>query len=200
MQMAEVDYEIKNYVSYIVGSEETEAGDGYTYDSFLSKAHASDLSAKGVAQAAVESYTAHYTSGATQSVVDPTALPTLASKMSAFANAVMKFGDKSAIQDARTRTQHYAVEDGYKDNADLYNFVSLVAAIPNVNATIKTTANDLTNFLSTSVVKENKVTSDYADSHGLAVYLPADSYDSNYNELAFAKASTWSTFAQWLVR
>jgi hypothetical protein len=35
MQMPEVDYELKDSVDYIVGSEETEPGDGYTYNTFL---------------------------------------------------------------------------------------------------------------------------------------------------------------------
>jgi len=200
MQMVEVAYEIRDKVQYIVGSEETEAGDGYTYDAFLKMAHRSDLSAKGIAIAAVRSYTAHYKSMATQSAVDPAALPGLVPKMNAFASAVMQYGDKEAVKSARTSTQHYAVQDGYRDNADLYHFVSLVAAIPNVNAKIKTTANDLMSYLSKNVVKENRVTRDLADSHGLAVYLPADKYDADYNELAFAKASNWPKFAQWLVK
>ncbi|MFA5161722.1 MAG: clostripain-related cysteine peptidase [Elusimicrobiales bacterium] len=199
MQMAEVAYEIKNYASYVVGSEELEAGDGYTYDAFLQKARASDLSPKALAKAAVDSYTDHYTYMGTQSYVNSDALPGLVKKMDAFADAVMVSGDKEAVRKARAATQHYAVNYSYKDNADLYHFVSLVSAPADTAQKIKDAASELMSYLSGSVVGHNRVTSDYADSHGLAVYLPAETYDKNYDELAFAKAGKWPKFAQWLV-
>ncbi|MFA5160721.1 MAG: clostripain-related cysteine peptidase [Elusimicrobiales bacterium] len=199
MQMAEVTYELKDYASYVVGSEELEAGDGYTYDAFLQKAHGSDMEAASLSKAAVDSYADHYTYMATQSYVDSKTMPELVKKMDAFADAVMTSGNKEAVKKALTATQHYAVNHNYRDNADLYHFVSLVATPAETNPKIKEAAGALMDYLKGSVIKHNRVTFDYADSHGLAVYLPAEKYDTNYDELAFAKAGKWPKFAQWLV-
>jgi len=60
MQMPEVDYEIRNYVDYIVGSEETEPGDGYTYNTFLGPIVANPtMGALEVGKQAVNAYADH---------------------------------------------------------------------------------------------------------------------------------------------
>ena len=57
MQMAEVDYQIKDYTSYIVGSEQTEPGDGYTYNTILGPLVANPgMSALDLAKVTVKSY------------------------------------------------------------------------------------------------------------------------------------------------
>jgi hypothetical protein len=61
MQMAEVDYELKDSVQYIVGSEETEPGDGYTYNTFLGPLIAKPaMTPEELGLAAVKSYGDHY--------------------------------------------------------------------------------------------------------------------------------------------
>jgi clostripain len=58
MQMAEVAYEIKDYVTYIVASEETEPGDGDSYDGFLSKLTANPtMGPLDLAKAIVDAHT-----------------------------------------------------------------------------------------------------------------------------------------------
>ena len=79
MQMAEVDYEIKNYVTHIVGSEETEPGDGYTYNTFLGPVVQNPgMNATQLARVAVDAYSDHYdaqSGGYTQSFVYSNAIP-----------------------------------------------------------------------------------------------------------------------------
>ena len=61
MQMPEVDYELRNSADYIVGSEETEPGDGYTYNTFLGPLAANpSMSPAQLALVAVDSYANHY--------------------------------------------------------------------------------------------------------------------------------------------
>ena len=81
MAMAEVAYQIKDYTDYIVGSEETEPGDGYTYDTLLGPLAAKPTMASlELAKLAAQAYTAHYSQsgeGATQSAVQSATLPKL---------------------------------------------------------------------------------------------------------------------------
>ena len=75
MQMPEVGYEIKDYTDYIVGSEETEPGDGYTYDTFLGPVVAKPtMDGAELGTIAVDAYVGHYApsnEGSTQSVISP---------------------------------------------------------------------------------------------------------------------------------
>ena len=196
MQMAEVDTEIKPYVTYIVGSEETEPGDGYTYDDFLNRVLQSDLSASAVAKAAVDSYGDHYDSisdaTATQSYLASASMDQFNTLISAFAKAVMDNNDKTNAKSARSLTQKYA----YDDNKDLYDFTSRVVA-KTKKAAVKTAGNNLMQYISGTLILDNRAK---GGSHGIAIYIPNSSFDSNYNELAFAKATNWATFAQWLLQ
>ena len=38
-----------------------------------------------------------------------------------------------------------------------------------------------------------------ANAKGLAIYLPDSSYNSDYNELTWAKDGTWPQFVQWVL-
>jgi len=79
MQMAEVGYQVKDYTDYIVASEETEPGDGYTYDTFLGPLAAKpSMSALELSKVTAQAYTAHYAQagqGATQSSIKSAACP-----------------------------------------------------------------------------------------------------------------------------
>jgi hypothetical protein len=195
MQMAEVDTEIKPYVDYIVGSEETEPGDGYTYDDFLNRALQSDLTPSAFAKAAVDSYGDHYVSindtTATQSYLASSSVDKFNTLVTNFAQAVMDNNDKSAATTARSNAQKYA----YDNNKDLYDFVSQTVSNSS-NQAVQTAGNNLMQYISGTLILDNRSS---ANSHGIAIYVPNSSYDSNYNELAFAKATNWPTFVQWLL-
>jgi hypothetical protein len=197
MQMAEVDYEIKDYAQVIVGSEETEPGDGYTYDTFLGPIVANpSMNAEGVAQTAVDSYVDHYTpsnQGATQSYVRSSALPGFLSASNAFVTAVMNSGDKSSVSSAMSSAQSYA----YPENKDLYNFTQLVVNATS-NGDVKSKGTALMNYISGTLVGDNKTSGSYGDSHGIAVYLPGAAAPSTYAALQWAKASNWDDFISWM--
>lgn len=204
MQMASVDYEIKDYVKYIVGSEETEPGDGYTYNTFLEQVNASDLTPLAVGKAAVTAYAEHYASikqGSTQSLVRTSALPEFVKALDAFTDAVIAANDKVAAKAARSKTVSYA----YADNKGLNHFVSNLLATT-TNEEVKKTGAALNEYINTKLVALNRTTTsgsswdskNYSDSKGIAVYLPNYGYNANYNELQFAAASKWPAFVQWL--
>ncbi len=227
MQMPEVDYELKDYADYIVGSEETEPGDGYTYNKFLAPVAANPaMSPAELAKTAVDAYSDHYAAqktGSTQSFVKTAALPGLVQRVNDWTKAVMAAGLKTEVNNARELSASYAVAE----NKDLYHFVRLVSDRTQDPA-LKARSEDLMKFISGELVMHNRTNNqpgssggwdggwdedymmagkgsrwgakDYSESHGIAVYLPGYSMGEGYNELAWAAASNWDEFIAWYMK
>ena len=210
MQMAEVVYEMKDYVTYIVGSEETEPGDGYTYNDFLAPVFAKQNMGPAVmAKVAVDAYSDHYEKldqGSTQSYLRTSALAGLLDASNAFAYAITAAGEKDLAKSAMSGAQSYA----YPENKDFYHFAQLVVAGTR-NAEVKATGEALMTFIKTKLVAHNRTTngadggwwsppSDYSDSHGIAMYLPGKAAPASYAELAWARYSNWDEFITWLAQ
>ncbi len=193
MQMPEVNYEIKDYVKYIVGSEETEPGDGYTYDLLLGPLVKNPtMSAMDLGKLAVNAYADHYgTQDHTQSLVDASKLNGLVAPINAFVKAAMAANEKALIKTAMSGTQAYA----YAENKDLWHFLSLYAA-SSKDADVKATAKSLQDYVTGSLVLLNRVNAGYSNSHGLAIYMP-NYTNSSYKALAWANASQWDEFIAW---
>ncbi len=197
MQMMEVAYEARKGADYIVASEETEPGDGYTYNTFLAPLAAKpDMGAAELSRVMVDAYTDHYQQigqGATQSSVNTAALDRLARLADEWTAAVMASGETANAKNARTKAQAFY----YSSNKDLYHFVKLVSE-GTQSAEVKAKGAELLDFLKGSVVYHNRATgSKYSNANGLAVYLPGY-YSSAYDGLAWAKDSNWDAFMQWI--
>ncbi|MEI7481842.1 MAG: clostripain-related cysteine peptidase [Elusimicrobiota bacterium] len=197
MQMAEVGYEIKDYTDYVVASEETEPGDGYTYNTWLSPLAAkSDMAAGELSKAMVDSYTDHYQAinqGATQSSVKTASFGKLVQLLDGWTAEVMAANDLVNVKNARTKAQAFY----YATNKDLYHFIKLVSdatASPAVSAKGK----ELMDFLKTDLIFYNRAAgARYANSFGLAVYLP-NAYTAAYDSLMWTKDSKWDDFLKWI--
>jgi len=210
MQMAEVVYEIKDYAVYIVGSEETEPGDGYTYNDLLAPLFArQDMPPSELAKVAVDAYADHYKAqdeGSTQSYIKSSAITGFMSAANEFSYAVIQAGEKDLAQKAMGEAQSYA----YPENKDLYHFAQLVLA-GTANAEVKAKAQALMSYITGSLVVHNRTTngagagwwsppSDYSNSYGIAVYLPGGSAPASYADLQWAKYSNWDDFITWLAQ
>jgi hypothetical protein len=198
MAMAEVAYQVKDHTDYFVGSEETEPGDGYTYDTFLGPIAAKPaMSALDVAKVTSKAFTAHYAAqgeAATQSAVKSASLSKLATMLSGWTQAVMTANEAAAVKNAHSQTQEFYVSD----NKDLLHFVQLVDGASQ-DATVKSKGAELEKYLANEVIAANDITGDsMANAKGLAIYLPSWSFNSDYNDLAWAKATNWAQFAQWV--
>ncbi|MHB0994804.1 MAG: clostripain-related cysteine peptidase [Elusimicrobiales bacterium] len=197
MQMMEVAYEARNGADYIVASEETEPGDGYTYNTFLGPLVAKPaMTAAELSKVMVDAYTDHYqqiNQGATQSSVNTAALGRLAQLTDAWTAALMASGDVAAAKNARTKAQAFY----YSSNKDLYHFVKLVNDAT-ADAAVKAKGAELMEFIKGTAVYHNRATgSKYANANGLAVYLPSY-YAAAYDGLAWAKDSNWDDFMKWI--
>ena len=197
MQMIEVAYEVKDYAKVVVASEETEPGDGYTYNTWLDplvKNPAADV--KLVAKYMVDSYGDHYQSvgqGATQSAVDVTKFVKLRALIDDFVTAVMNANDVTNVKNARTNAQKFY----YSSNKDLYHFIKLVVDNTQFDD-VKAKGNEVLKFMKDEVIIHNRAYgSSYKNAYGLAVWVPY-SYSTSYDELMWAKDSKWDDLIKWI--
>ncbi|MFA5140514.1 MAG: clostripain-related cysteine peptidase [Elusimicrobiota bacterium] len=198
MQMAEVTYELRDHAGVIIGSEETEPGDGYNYTTFLGPIIQNPyMSAEQVAQAEVASYQQHYQGigeATTQSALKAETLEALAGLINTWTANVMRANEKDVVKNARKKVQSYAVSD----NIDLVQFVELVGASTK-DSSVKGSGENLARFVREQMMVANGNTGSYTSSNGIAVYLPKYSVSSAYADLAWAKDCNWDDFAKWFV-
>ncbi|OIO01015.1 MAG: hypothetical protein COX65_09200 [Elusimicrobia bacterium CG_4_10_14_0_2_um_filter_56_8] len=198
MQMPEVTYEIRNYTDYIVGSEETEPGDGYTYDLFVGPIVANPaMNPYQAGKAAVDGYSDHYQSvgqGSTQSLLKSDTLDAFVSLVNDFVKAAMATGEQALAKTAAGGSQSYAVYD----NKDMGHFFDRYAATT-ASAEVKSKALALKAYIDGTLIVHNRVNGEFTNgnSHGIAAYMPGYSFNSDYNDLAWAKDARWDEFINW---
>ena len=207
MQMAEVDFEIKDSVEYIVASEETEPGDGYTYDLFVGPVVARPtMTAMELGKAAVDGYANHYDGidqGYTQSLVKASEVGKLVQLTDAFGAAVMAAGEKALAKTSRDATINFAMAE----NRDLYDFTRRVVE-GSRNEAVKTSGRALMTHITGSLVTHNRTRDDkggpwsapkaFSLAKGIAAYFPTYALGAGYTDLAWAKASKWDEFVLWI--
>ena len=199
MQMAEVGYEIKDYVTYIVASEETEPGDGDTYNVFLSKLDSNPtMEPLDLAKAIVDAYAANYQStgdGSTKSVVRTEQFAGLLDAVNNFAYSISQAGDKTAVKNALSSVQSFYIQE----NKDLYHFAKLVYSNSS-SSDVKSKAQSLMDFIKSKLVAYNKTTTtDYSNAYGIAIYIPSSSIGNGYTDLQWSKYSNWDEFLAWYI-
>jgi len=195
MQMIEVAYQVKDYSDVMVGSEETEPGDGWPYDTILSNLTANPLMApSGLGSEIVADYIASCgTSGdETQSAANQTKLSNLVSAVDNFAqvlNASLSSYSSEVIY-ARLQTESYYDAD----YIDLYHFAELINASISDN-TVKTAATAVMNNITNTIFAEAHG-SGHPNSHGLTIYFPLSQSDylTSYGSIDFANDTKWDEF------
>ncbi len=198
MQMASVAYEIRKYADYIVGSEETEPGDGQTYNTFLQPlVNRPSMTPAEVSLLAVNAFYENYlpkNRKATMSIIKTSKLDEFIIHVDNFAQAVMASGEISVATAAKAQTQTYT----YPDFKDLYHFVQLVVK-DTKNTQVSQTGRTLMSFIEPKLVPYNKyVTDAMKNSHGVSIYLP-EKYRPEYEELLWAKSGKWPEFIKWML-
>jgi hypothetical protein len=200
MAMPEVASEMAGAVSVYAGSEETEPGAGWPYDTFLTAWNAqTSATAIDVGKMLTDAYVASYQNGSngtsevTFSAYDMSKLADLNQSVKNLGTALSNLDDKgkAAAITAINATQTYE----YHDYGDLIDFTGQLAkAGVSVRADVLAeVSNAVNNFVLVS-----KATPTYSGSHGVSIWLPADtdtfsSYWSMYKGFAFQKATQWGT-------
>ncbi|MFA6434760.1 MAG: clostripain-related cysteine peptidase [Elusimicrobiales bacterium] len=194
MQMAELIYEVNGYADYVVGSEEIIWGSGLHYSVIL-KAFAKSYTSEEVVCAMGRVYYDFYsakdrekTTKATLSAVRMSALDEFVSAFNAWTEALLASSKglqiKRKIYSARAYTTN--------DNKDLYDVARLAAEADPQGAVAEK------GLAMMRVIKDKLIVSHFSTGpdadHGLAIYLPANRYNENYDQLAWAHATRWARF------
>lgn len=217
MQMAEVQYEVKDFVDVMIASEETEPGDGWPYDKVL-PAFAAGKDTKVCASTVVDEYIEFYKNqsggwwgppAVTQACVDLAKAEELNSAMNKLGDTLTAAlaTDKAKIAAAREASQEYAVSD----YVDLYHFVSLLDATTET-ADVKTACSSVMNLIKDGglVINSKYAQTSMKDSHGVAFWFPKSTTSSGgwgsqalpytkdnleaYAKTAIALNGTWDNF------
>ena len=190
MGMVEVAYEIRDEGSVMVGSQNTEPGDGWPYDLIMDDLTGDPgMTPAELGTSIVTNYNLSYAGAETQSAVDLTQLGSLGTALDAFAGAMISSGSEwSSLFQARA-SAGYFYEPDYRD---LIGFMEGMADSAS-NATVVSTANQALTLLNSLVIANES--SPYYDGNGLSVYLtnvgssPSSYYSSSY--IDFAADTRW---------
>ncbi len=202
MQMIEVTYEIKDYVQFCVASEETEPGDGYTYDDFLGPlAKNATMGALDLAKVMTQAYKNHYlgiNQAGTQSSIDLAQMDAFVAKFDALcAKLAEKTSDKAFVTTLKKNVFAYGLQSFYyRTNKDLGHMLALLQT--NVkDAEIQALVAEVIALYANGqnpLVSENGVTgATMKNATGLAIYVPNSVPGADYAALKFGK-SAWMTF------
>ncbi len=191
MGMIEVMDVCRNYANYFVGSEETEAANGWYYAGFLNTMNSNPtISAADLAKAVVNSATGL----STLASVNLANVGTLVSYLNTFAQELIyarNAGYSSAISTARTNAKGFYISD----HRDLYMFANNIYNNTSLPSALRTAASNVRSAI-TSAVLNYKNSSTYSSCRGIAIYYPSSSssYNTNYNYLPLASSTKWDDF------
>lgn len=200
MQMLEVAGEMKNSVDYFVGSEDTEPGEGWPYDSFTKMWTSAPQSTPAeVSVLLSKEYLKAYSGGdygtksVTFSAID-------ASKLSAIENSAREIAaqlkalsvdDFKKVKSALNTVQAYY----YSDYKDYGHFLKIVEALPvTKDAALYARARAEVS----SLVLTTDSSASFIKSTGVSVWVPTYATDdmARYKGLAFDKVTKWSGFLE----
>jgi hypothetical protein len=209
MSMAEIGYQLRDQVALTVGSEETEPGDGWPYNTILRDlARKPKMSARDLSSLIVRRYIESYDSksNVTQAACDLAKSESLGNAVDGLAlslKAELAAPDvRNAILTARSQVQTYEKPE----YVDLYDLCGLIAA----NCRSKKVGNACAR-VQQAITKGGYVVTNgsrgpaVANSHGVSIYFPdrptsiSAPISPLYGNLDFAKKLAWAGFlSAWL--
>lgn len=204
MQMMEVAYELKDNCDYVAGSEESPPAEGYPYDAVFAgfrdnpNGSTANLS-KGFVDGMVNN-PSYVSRKITQSVLDTSKLPALATALSAMADQLNtnKATIAASIQAVRNNAQSYSPTTVrvYRDIADMCLRFESDGTVP---VGVKSSCANVRAALDAAVVWEGH-NSNSANSHGLSIDFSSGSIftsvSADYGLMKFAQDSSWDEFLQ----
>ena len=200
MNMVEIAHHFKDQVEIIVGSQQTEPGDGWPYDKVLSAAKASNTSDE-LAARIVDEYISSYRD---IGIVNVTQSAVITSKTQAVITALNRLGKllKDCLPENRDMLRAirmYAQTFQMADYVDLVHLSSLIKEYIN-NLQISTAAESIIEANRSAVLKTEAYGNAVRNANGLSVWFPASqsvyyNYRSKYLELNCNKSNfSWVDF------
>jgi len=192
---------VKDSVNVFIGSEETEPGDGWPYDLFLSSWNKlpSGAPSKDVANALTQSYQKYYQAKSTDvtlSAFDLNFLDSLNQSIRKFSNSFKNLGnlDFKRIAKAAQESTHFT-DDDYVDLGDFLDHVKSLK----ISKIGKTTISEVSTNLKSFIVANNTV--GFEKAQGASIWIPTDSYTysshaDRYSRLSFDQETHWGDVAK----
>jgi hypothetical protein len=214
MNMLEICYENKDIVNFMVGSEETEPGAGWPYNTILKKLSEqsntapADL-AKIIAQYYGEYYCKNgspiYDKSATQSALDLNQIDPVANSVDALAQMLIKniAAIAGQVTLAREKAQKFTE---YPEYVDLKSFLDelikwLPENQPEVKDAVKKTLAVLNQNDNRFIIANSTWGLNVNRASGISIYFPsAEQYLTDYADLEFSKKYGWNRFLEVLFK
>lgn len=221
MATAEVSYQVRDSVNYLVGSEETIPDDSWPYDRIFTRLKAnSDMSPAQLSVAAAREYTLAYKDKGKQVAISACDLreeqidPLIITVTKLAKALIEKVEDPDvgwAVMLSRAMVQSFYI----KDYIDLYDYCRLLQENCKLRkskespiersmeaekfASIKSACGEVMK----AIEGGGKFVIDYGyygyslrDSHGISIYFPCAGISGKYSSLEFSKATSWDKFLQ----
>ncbi|MBS1712835.1 MAG: hypothetical protein JST30_00715 [Armatimonadetes bacterium] len=202
MQMLEVAYEARGHADFIVGSEESPPAEGYPYDSVFAGFRATpDAATSALTKGFVDGmlgYPPYASRKITQSVLDVTKLPALASALDDLGHRL--FDDRAVLGTVLPKVRDDA--QSYSPTAtryyrDLYDVCRLLISDAGVPTAVKAAASNVQAAVDDATVWEGH-NAQSANSHGVSIDFSEgsnfQSYRSDYIRLKLAADTFWDEF------
>lgn len=204
MNTIEVAFQLKDVAKVIVGSEETEPGAGWPYDSVLEAiASKPSMIPQDLGKSIVDSYIKSYDIGANSQPVTQSALSVdkstgLISNISKWALALKKNIMSEETFNTVLRCSEKTQRFEYISYKDIYHFAQLLKQKSKVKE-IQDASTALMDSLKPGdnnfVLASKTLTSKMANANGISIYFPGrEFYRKYYDRLDFAKKSKWDEF------
>jgi len=218
--MADVQaaHEFKDVANYLLASEETEGGPGWTYDNMMNdEGKPKEISnqmfkAVSMLQDAMEKKItvspeefckivvkvneAHNNDIPTFSATDLTKMDGVAKAVDEFSKAIIETEEKPAVQSAIMNAEAYGgwmKPEPYCDMHDLHHIATLVNNGVS-DEKLKKAAQSVQKAIGEAVIANETDQSQFPNSKGLSIFAPLGQKDGlgyGYNDLSFNKATQW---------
>lgn len=214
MNMIEICYENKDIANFMVGSEETEPGSGWPYNTILKKlSETPQTSPADLAKIITQDYGQYYEKNgspiydktATQSALDLNQIEPVANSLNELANILIKniAGIAGQVTLARDKAQKFSE---YPEYVDLISFLNeLVKWLPDNQAEAKGAVNKTLSVLNQTSNKFILANSTWGlnvkRASGVSIYFPSsEQYLTDYADLEFSKKYAWNQFLETLFK
>jgi hypothetical protein len=173
MNMVEIAYQFRDQAEFVVGSQQTEPGDGWAYDAVLALAKrvpSRSAMAKGIVEAYIRSYRRQGESDVTQSAVETARAGPALQALSGLGRALKGriAAERRALQRLRVRLQAF-------DEADYVDLVHLAELVPTLvrAPAVRQAAAVLASAGKACVLRSDRIGRGVRNAHGTSVWFPS---------------------------
>ena len=194
--MIEHGYQLKDYVNFLVGSQDCELIDGWDYEALMKRLSTNiPISARDLAHGIVQDYQNYYKPRApkgtyTHSALDLSQIDMLKKNIDTVATLLKQLPNKETIKRARKHLTRFCFVPAY---ADLYEFYESLLQEPHLPGKLQQALHNgcklIQNFVVANIAGKLR-----AHVHGVSIYFPSHAVDQSYLSIPFTKDSLWLSF------